>query len=75
MNDPRVIHRTAADEEADANEALQNFENERWSSWPNEGAFDALDEQYDSVHLKVKGSIPSWAAGSLFRTGPWTIHG
>ncbi|KID64718.1 Beta,beta-carotene 15,15'-dioxygenase [Metarhizium brunneum] len=70
MNDPSVIRRTAADEEADAKEALQNFENQRWISWPNEGAFDALDEQYDSVHLKVKGSIPSWAAGSLFRTGP-----
>lgn len=38
MNDPSVIRRTAADEEADTKEALQNFEDQRWISWPNEGA-------------------------------------
>ncbi|KHN95230.1 carotenoid cleavage dioxygenase 1 [Metarhizium album ARSEF 1941] len=69
-NGPGVVHRTAKDEDADAKEALKNFDNERWMSWPNEGAFDALEEHYDSVHLKVKGAIPVWAAGSLFRTGP-----
>ncbi|TWU72035.1 hypothetical protein ED733_001418 [Metarhizium rileyi] len=65
-----VFRRTATDEEVDAEQVLRNLECAKWKSWPNEGAFDALEKQYDSVHLTVKGSIPTWAAGTLFRTGP-----
>lgn len=32
--------------------------------------FDNLDEHRGPIELNVKGIIPSWAAGSLFRTGP-----
>lgn len=32
--------------------------------------FDHLDEQRGPIELAVQGMIPSWAAGSLFRTGP-----
>ena len=29
-------------------------------------------EYREPVHLKVKGTIPPWLAGSLYRTGPGT---
>lgn len=32
--------------------------------------FDHLDEHRGPIELEVHGTIPSWAAGSLFRTGP-----
>ncbi|KAG6020957.1 hypothetical protein E4U41_002672 [Claviceps citrina] len=65
-----VVRRTAKDEEADKQQALKNYEREEWRSWPNEGAFDGLDEHREPVQLQVKGSIPSWAAGTFYRTGP-----
>ncbi|KAI1204417.1 carotenoid oxygenase [Annulohypoxylon truncatum] len=38
--------------------------------WPNEAGFEGLTEVRGPVELVVKGSIPTWAAGTLFRTGP-----
>ncbi|KAJ2982020.1 hypothetical protein NUW58_g6539 [Xylaria curta] len=38
--------------------------------WPNEAGFEGLTEVRGPVELKVTGSIPSWAAGTLYRTGP-----
>ncbi|KAM0428143.1 hypothetical protein ACHAPT_007043 [Fusarium lateritium] len=32
--------------------------------------FDHLEEHRGPIRLNLKGSIPSWAAGALFRTGP-----
>lgn len=32
--------------------------------------FDGLTEHRGPIELKVKGNIPPWAAGSLYRTGP-----
>lgn len=32
--------------------------------------FDGLTEHRGPIELKVKGTIPAWAAGSLYRTGP-----
>lgn len=32
--------------------------------------FEGLEEHRGPIQLSVKGTIPSWAAGSLFRTGP-----
>lgn len=32
--------------------------------------FDNLEEHRGPIRLTIKGSVPSWAAGSLFRTGP-----
>ncbi|KAI8624979.1 carotenoid cleavage dioxygenase 1 [Xylariaceae sp. FL1651] len=42
----------------------------RFDDWPNEAGFEGLTEVRGPVKLKVCGSIPSWAAGTLYRTGP-----
>ncbi|KAF2266478.1 beta carotene dioxygenase [Lojkania enalia] len=39
-------------------------------SWPNEKGFDTNYEQPTPIPLTVKGSIPPYAAGVLYRTGP-----
>ncbi|KAG6005225.1 hypothetical protein E4U54_000376 [Claviceps lovelessii] len=65
-----VVRRTANDEQADKEKAFQNYEKEQWRSWPNQGAFDGLDEHREPVQLQVRGNIPSWAAGTFYRTGP-----
>ncbi|KAI1161211.1 carotenoid oxygenase [Nemania serpens] len=41
-----------------------------FDDWPNEAGFEGLTEVRGPVGLKVTGSIPSWAAGTLYRTGP-----
>ncbi|KAI0155439.1 torulene oxygenase [Hypoxylon sp. FL1284] len=41
-----------------------------FKDWPNEAGFEGLDEIRGPVQLAVKGSIPTWAAGTLYRTGP-----
>ncbi|KAF2466346.1 beta carotene dioxygenase [Lindgomyces ingoldianus] len=40
------------------------------SSWPNDPGFDTDYEQTTPVQLTIKGHIPSYAAGVLYRTGP-----
>ncbi|KAI0148824.1 carotenoid cleavage dioxygenase 1 [Xylariaceae sp. FL1272] len=42
----------------------------QWQDWPNEAGFEGLTEVRGPVDLKVTGSIPYWATGSLYRTGP-----
>ncbi|KAG6135719.1 hypothetical protein E4U38_001703 [Claviceps purpurea] len=66
----RVVRRTVNDELDDKQQAFQNYQKETWRSWPNKGAFDGLDNQRESVQLGVNGHIPSWAAGTFYRTGP-----
>ncbi|KAF2204898.1 carotenoid oxygenase [Delitschia confertaspora ATCC 74209] len=39
-------------------------------SWPNDDGFDTEYEQTSPVELNVKGDIPAYAAGVLYRTGP-----
>src|SRR5690625_969179 len=41
-------------------------------SWPllTQRQFEHLDEHRGPIKLHVKGKIPSFAAGSLYRTGP-----
>lgn len=39
-------------------------------SWPNTPGFDTSYEEHDPVELAVKGDIPHYAAGVLYRTGP-----
>jgi torulene dioxygenase len=41
-----------------------------YKSWPNDAGFDASIEQRTPIPLKVTGTIPSFAAGTLYRTGP-----
>ncbi|TPX13795.1 uncharacterized protein E0L32_005739 [Thyridium curvatum] len=61
---------TAADEKASAQKLRQNYAREAFPDWPNEAGFDGLTEHRGPIGLQVKGTIPAWAAGSLFRTGP-----
>ncbi|TEA08884.1 Beta,beta-carotene 15,15'-dioxygenase [Colletotrichum sidae] len=65
-----TILRTAKDEASD----LQAFEHNRcraaYDEWPNEAGFDGLTEERGPIDLIIKGEIPAWAAGVLFRTGP-----
>ncbi|KAK2612004.1 hypothetical protein QQS21_001969 [Conoideocrella luteorostrata] len=65
-----IFRRTADDEEADMLQCRDNYEKGEWQSWPNNGAFEGLEEHRGPIQLNVTGSIPSWAAGILYRTGP-----
>lgn len=38
-------------------------------SWPNTPGFDTEYEEHEPVSLTVKGKIPYYAAGVLYRTG------
>ncbi|KAM0309204.1 hypothetical protein ACHAPQ_012597, partial [Fusarium lateritium] len=70
LNGSGVFHRTREHEDEDFSNVTKNFLAESWKSWPNEAAFDRLEEHRGPLLLTVKGSIPSWAAGTLYRTGP-----
>ncbi|KAH6969157.1 torulene oxygenase [Fusarium avenaceum] len=70
LNGPGVFRRTREHEEEDSSNVTKNLLAESWKSWPNEAAFDRLEEHRGPLLLTVKGSIPSWAAGTLYRTGP-----
>ncbi|KAJ4352593.1 hypothetical protein N0V95_004098 [Ascochyta clinopodiicola] len=39
-------------------------------AWPNDAGFDTAYQELEPVWLPVKGSIPYYAAGVLYRTGP-----
>ncbi|KAJ5525497.1 Carotenoid oxygenase [Penicillium frequentans] len=43
---------------------------EHWNNWPNEKGFDPEYEERTPVELSVTGNIPTYAAGTLYRTGP-----
>jgi torulene dioxygenase len=38
--------------------------------WPNDAGLDTDYEEHEPVELTVKGNIPQYAAGVLYRTGP-----
>ncbi|KAK0641413.1 carotenoid oxygenase [Cercophora newfieldiana] len=61
---------TPADEAESLKAAYENMAQEAFQEWPNEAGFDSLTEHRGPIKLKVRGMIPSWAAGSLYRTGP-----
>ncbi|KAH6623309.1 carotenoid oxygenase [Chaetomium tenue] len=61
---------TPADVEAASKSAINNMEQKAFCEWPNEAGFDGLTEHRGPIALKVQGTIPAWAAGSLYRTGP-----
>ncbi|KAK3347308.1 carotenoid oxygenase [Neurospora tetraspora] len=62
--------RTQADEHADHEASLQSLRTGKYEDWPNEAAFDGLTEERGPIKIAVTGNIPTWAAGSLYRTGP-----
>ncbi|PHH62076.1 hypothetical protein CDD81_7569 [Ophiocordyceps australis] len=70
LNATGVLHRTANDEAGDRQKIFENIEKQSWKEWPNQAAFQGLDEHRGPIKLSVKGSIPGWAAGILYRTGP-----
>ncbi|KAH7313860.1 carotenoid oxygenase [Stachybotrys elegans] len=70
LNGSGVIRRTPEDEDADKQQTATNFLNESWKQWPNEAGFDGLEEHRGPLPLTIKGTIPTWAAGALYRTGP-----
>ncbi|KAH6644728.1 carotenoid oxygenase [Boeremia exigua] len=39
-------------------------------SWPNDVGFDTAYEEREPITLEVKGNIPRYAGGVLYRTGP-----
>ncbi|KAI0470661.1 beta,beta-carotene 9',10'-dioxygenase [Xylariaceae sp. FL0804] len=49
---------------------IQNMKAADFQDWPNEAGFEGLTEVRGPVDLAVQGTIPAWAAGSLYRTGP-----
>lgn len=70
MTPGEPIRRTADDEKADLEQAVKHVMTEMYREWPNEAGFDGLKEEKGPIEIKVRGSIPAWAAGSLYRTGP-----
>ncbi|CAM1501175.1 Fc.00g103370.m01.CDS01 [Cosmosporella sp. VM-42] len=70
LNGAGTLRRTRDHEVEDNDQALQNFLGESWKDWPNEAGFDHLEEHRGPIDLQIKGEIPAWAAGSLYRTGP-----
>ncbi|KAK1753200.1 Beta,beta-carotene 9 [Echria macrotheca] len=61
---------TSTDEENSALSALENLKQQAFKDWPNQAGFEGLTEQRGPIELSIKGHIPPWAAGSLYRTGP-----
>ncbi|KAI0842333.1 carotenoid oxygenase [Hypoxylon sp. FL0890] len=57
-------------EDADFENTVHGMLDADYEDWPNEAGFEGLDEIRGPVELVVKGSIPTWAAGTLYRTGP-----
>ncbi|KAI6086865.1 torulene oxygenase [Hypoxylon rubiginosum] len=57
-------------EDVDFENMVQRLMKADFDDWPNEAGFEGLDEIRGPIDLVVKGSIPSWAAGTLYRTGP-----
>ncbi|KAI1431337.1 carotenoid oxygenase [Xylaria sp. CBS 124048] len=57
-------------EERDFERVVQSVLVGKFEDWPNEAGFEGLTEVRGPVNLTVIGLIPSWAAGTLYRTGP-----
>ncbi|GAP83225.2 putative carotenoid cleavage dioxygenase 1 [Rosellinia necatrix] len=64
-------------EEEDFEDVVKNKLAGKFEEWPNEAGFEGLTEVRGPIELKVTGFLPSWAAGSLYRTGPggYTVDG
>ncbi|KAJ6780319.1 hypothetical protein PWT90_05316 [Aphanocladium album] len=66
----QTYRRTAQEEDADGLETLDNFVAKKYNDWPNEAGFVGLTEHRGPIKLQVHGTIPAYAAGALYRTGP-----
>ncbi|KAI8950060.1 carotenoid oxygenase [Xylaria longipes] len=61
---------TPGHEEEDFERVVKSRSAGKFDDWPNEAGFEGLTEVRGPVELNVTGFIPSWAAGTLYRTGP-----
>ncbi|KAH8785159.1 beta,beta-carotene 9',10'-dioxygenase [Diaporthe sp. PMI_573] len=66
----KAVARTADHERGDLEHAVRNAVNGAYLDWPNEAGFANIDEHRGPIELPVRGRIPAWAAGTIFRTGP-----
>ncbi|KAF2966041.1 hypothetical protein GQX73_g7490 [Xylaria multiplex] len=57
-------------EEQDFEQVVKSWSTGNFDDWPNKAGFEDLTEVRGPVGLNVAGFIPSWAAGTLYRTGP-----
>ncbi|KXJ95012.1 carotenoid oxygenase [Microdochium bolleyi] len=57
-------------QDQDFEQLVKDLAAQDFDDWPNEAGFEGLTEVRGPVELKVKGHLPSWIAGTLFRTGP-----
>ncbi|CAK7224687.1 hypothetical protein SCUCBS95973_005602 [Sporothrix curviconia] len=67
---PSLPYRTTAEETSDYKTAVERVTNKEFVDWPNEAGFEDLREERGPIQIPVVGSIPVWAAGNLYRTGP-----
>ncbi|KAI0206987.1 carotenoid cleavage dioxygenase 1 [Astrocystis sublimbata] len=68
--DPPAKFTTLDIEEEEFERVVKNRSAGNFNDWPNEAGFENLTEVRGPVELDVSGCIPSWAAGTLYRTGP-----
>ncbi|KAK4165496.1 carotenoid oxygenase [Cladorrhinum sp. PSN259] len=68
--DASHLRRGRDDEKADLDDAIERFYASAYKDWPNEAGFDGLTEERGPIEVNVVGNIPTWVAGSLYRTGP-----
>jgi len=66
----RPLARGEQHEQADLDAALANFAAVAYQDWPNKAGFEGLTEERGPLEIPLAGSIPPWAAGALYRTGP-----
>ncbi|PSR78977.1 carotenoid cleavage dioxygenase 1 [Coniella lustricola] len=66
----RQVSRTADQERGDREQVVQNLTTGALLDWPNKAGFENLTEHRGPIELTVKGTIPAWTAGALFRNGP-----
>ncbi|KAK7964282.1 carotenoid cleavage dioxygenase 1 [Apiospora saccharicola] len=65
-----TLRKGPQDEDEDYEHNVRMMLDQNFDDWPNEAGFEGLSEVRGPIDLKVQGSIPSWAAGTLYRTGP-----
>ena len=70
INEEGVYHRGPSQQAQDTKQSTQNILSDMHKDWPNDAGFDNLDEHRGPIPLTVKGTIPDFAAGALYRTGP-----
>lgn len=69
INNPGIFHRLPSQLSEDSLQAEKTILSPAHKSWPNEAGFDT-PEHRGPIPLNIKGSIPDFAAGALYRTGP-----